>query len=377
MVQSAVEQVQTIAGEALLDRARREKTPLIDGERVTFVWQGTKAPQLIGDFNNWGWGPGKPLDLLQIAPDIWAQSVTLPLDAYIEYGFVQAGQRVRDPLNPRANPTGLGGFNQFFRMPGSLPTPLVRVRRGVPRGTLTRHIVQGEHLIASGHRTVHLYQPPTADPAPLLVVYDGQDYLRRARLPQMMDNLIAQQRIRPLALALVEHGGSARFVEYMCNESTVAFLLRSVLPLAQAELKLLDIQTNPGAYGVLGASMGGLMALYTGFRAPEVFGRVLSQSGSFAFEVLGREALIVDLIQQREARPLNIWLDVGQFEFLLPSNRRVRDLLQSKGYDLVYREYPGEHNYTSWRDDLWRGLEALFPPEGAGEGPKPRFGALP
>lgn len=368
MTQSSVEQVQTIAGEALLERARREKTPLIDGERVTFVWQGSQAPQLIGDFNNWGWGPGTPLDLLQLAPDIWAQSVTLPLNAYIEYSYVRDGQRIADPLNPRAITTGLGSFNQFFRMPGSLPTPLVRVRRGVPRGTLTRHIVQGEHLVAGGHRAVHLYQPPTSEPVSLLVVYDGQDYLRRARLPQIVDNLIAQQRIRPLALALVEHGGQARFVEYMCNESTIAFLLRCVLPLAQAHLNLLDIQAFPGAYGVMGASMGGLMALYTGFRVPEVFGRVLSQSGSFAFEVLGHESVIFDLIQQSETRPTSIWMDVGQFEFLLPSNQRMRDLLRAKGYDVVYREYPGEHNYTSWRDDLWRGLEALFPPVDASAG---------
>jgi enterochelin esterase family protein len=35
-------------------------------------------------------------------------------------------------------------------------------------------------------------------------------------------------------------------------------------------------------------------------------------------------------------------------------------LLEEKGYHLTYREYPGGHNYTAWRDDLWLGLEALF-----------------
>jgi len=25
------------------------------------------------------------------------------------------------------------------------------------------------------------------------------------------------------------------------------------------------------------------------------------------------------------------------------------------------REYIGGHNYTSWRDDVWRGLEVMFP----------------
>ncbi|HEU5200205.1 MAG TPA: hypothetical protein VFU32_11240, partial [Ktedonobacterales bacterium] len=72
MTDTATEQAETTIAEALLERARREGTPLIDGETVTFVWQGQDAPQLIGDFNNWGWGPGKPLDLLQIGTEVWA-----------------------------------------------------------------------------------------------------------------------------------------------------------------------------------------------------------------------------------------------------------------------------------------------------------------
>jgi enterochelin esterase family protein len=36
-------------------------------------------------------------------------------------------------------------------------------------------------------------------------------------------------------------------------------------------------------------------------------------------------------------------------------------LLQSRGYDVAYREYNAGHNYAAWRDDLWRGLEVLFP----------------
>jgi enterochelin esterase-like enzyme len=37
-------------------------------------------------------------------------------------------------------------------------------------------------------------------------------------------------------------------------------------------------------------------------------------------------------------------------------------LLHEKGYDVTFREYNGSHNYTSWRDDVGRGLEVLFPP---------------
>jgi enterochelin esterase family protein len=359
--------VTILSVETLLERAEREGTPVIDGETATFVWRGLQAPRLIGDFNHWGRGDASPIALTQVAPEVWIQSVTLPRDAYIEYIYVQDAQHVRDPFNRHACHNGMGGWNQSFRMPASVPTPLVRVRRGVPRGRLTRHSVPGDGLVVGGHRDVYLYQPPTSEPAPLLVVLDGQDYLRRARLIAIVDNLIAQGRIRPLALALVEHGGQARIVEYNCSESTIFFLLNKVLPLAREQLHLLDINTFPGAYGLLGASLAGLMALYTGLRVPQVFGRVLSQSGSFGvIAPTGYEMLIFDLVQYNDIKPINVWMDVGQFESLLPSNRRMRDLLQARGHAVTYREYAGEHNYTCWRDDIWRGLETLFGPESAG-----------
>jgi len=37
-------------------------------------------------------------------------------------------------------------------------------------------------------------------------------------------------------------------------------------------------------------------------------------------------------------------------------------LMQENRYNVTYREYTGGHNYTAWRDDVWRGLKTIFPP---------------
>jgi enterochelin esterase family protein len=174
----------------------------------------------------------------------------------------------------------------------------------------------------------------------------------------MVDNLVAQKRIRPVALAMIENRADARGVEYACNEGTVGFLLHSVLPLAQTHLNLLDVEASPGAYGILGASAGGLMALYAALRAPQVFGHVLSQSGAFGFA--GYDFVVFDLVRDGRVKPLRIWMDVGRFEDLRTPNRRMHELLAAKGYDVTYIEYNGGHNYPAWRNDVWRGLEALF-----------------
>jgi enterochelin esterase family protein len=193
-----------------------------------------------------------------------------------------------------------------------------------------------------------------------LIVYDGQDYLQRGKLAVIVDNLIAEKRIRPLAMAFLPNGGRWRSVEYACSDATLHWVEQIILPLAREKLRLLDVEKHRGAYGVLGASAGGLMSLYTGLRLPDIFGKVLSQSGVSALD--GRDFATVDLVKHGQARDIQIWMDVGKLEFLLEDNRRMSALMKEKGYNVTYREFTGGHNYTSWRNDVWRGLEVMFPP---------------
>lgn len=340
-----------------LERMQKEGTPLIDGEQVTFLWAGKKAPRLRGDFC--GWEEEDGLALNKVEPGLWGLTLQLPANGYFEYTFFEGDRRLLDPNNRRTTPNGMGKTNNYFHMPHGKPTDLTRKKRGVKQGTLLTVILEMDFTREST-RKVTFYQPPVAEPAPLLVVYDGSDYLRRARLPVMLDNLIAQKRIQPLCLALIPNGGKTRFLEYACGEGTLMALMGIVLPQAAKHLNLLDIQEHPGAFGVMGASMGGLMALYTGLRFPQVFGRVLAQSG--AYSLRGFPFIVQHLVRSAPRPPLQIWMDCGKYEFLLQPNRQMHALLVESGYTVQYREYNAGHNYPAWRDDLWRGLEVLFPP---------------
>jgi enterochelin esterase family protein len=159
----------------------------------------------------------------------------------------------------------------------------------------------------------------------------------------------------------VHNGTSAtRAIEYACSDSTLVFLMTEVLLLAARHLNLIDIKKFPGAYGVIGASMGGLMALYTGIRIPQVFGNVLSQSG--AFSLAGFDMVVFELLEHGEQRPLKIWMDVGVYDIpgLLNANQRMKNLLDMRGYKVEYREYHAGHNYPAWRNDISIGLEYLY-----------------
>ncbi|MBL8164698.1 MAG: esterase family protein, partial [Anaerolineae bacterium] len=175
----------------LIDRAKKEGTPLIDGETVTFVWSGKTAPQLVGDWTDWEWG-GRPITLTKVAAGVWSHQITLPRDTYLEYAYIAPEGRVRDPFNPRLITNGMGKMNHYFTMPDGQHTTLVRAARGIKRGKVSQQRIAGDDMIVGQQRTVYLYQPPTDEPCPLLMVLDGKDYFTRAKLPVIVDNLIAQ-----------------------------------------------------------------------------------------------------------------------------------------------------------------------------------------
>jgi enterochelin esterase-like enzyme len=339
----------------LLALARTMGNPVIEGQVATFLWQGATAPLLVDDLHNWDDAPQK---MLHVGTELWSYSLPLPSDSYLEYAFLdpETGERLPDPLNPHRVWNGVDGYNYYFYMPKGGPTPLIRPEKGIVRGTVTRHEVLTREYAVGAKRTVYLYRPPVKGPIPLLFVFDGADYLRRAKLNVIVDNLLAEKRIRPFAMAMVKNGGAARTVEYSCDESILGLLMECILPVAKEHLNLTPVKD--GGYGVMGASLGGLMALYAAMRLPSVFRKVLSQSG--AFIAPDYQFVVVDLVRYAPPPKIDIWMDAGRLEWLLDGNRQMYALLKEKKYQVQYHEFSGGHNYTAWRNDVWYGLEALY-----------------
>lgn len=341
--------------EELLKRLDQDGNPVIDGSLVIFCWRGERPPDLIADFTNWD--EDAPLPLEPVGDRLWAYWQEFPVDSYIEYGFVRNGRRIADPLNPSRTPNGMGKTNHYFQMPEVQTNPWLRSGEPI-LGKITSHLLDTGHLLAGRQRIVHFYTPPVKKPVPLLVVLDGQDYLKRAQIPVMVDRMIAAGRIQPVALALVENVSRYRTMEYTCSEAHIGFLKYILVPYAMEHFNLVNPARQPGSWGICGASYGGLMALYAGLRIPSIFGKVLSQSGGFS--IPEHEFVVWDLVRNREALPLKIWLDCGRYEQLVDANRTMAALLRHKNYHVEYVEYNGGHNYPSWRNHLWLGLEYLY-----------------
>lgn len=351
----------TEANAMVLSIDKETINPIVSAHTATFFFRGPKPPRLVGDFNDWSYKTGLPLEAA--GKDLWARPVEFPLDAYMEYAFMVDGERVPDPSNhARRLFNGFNDYNHWFYMPQGGPTPYAERRPGVPRGSLTRYTLPALFTLAGGRRPIkmyerslYLYAPPDPGPYPLLVVYDGTDFLDRAVITTLVDNLIADGKIRPLALALLQNGGKNRFIEYGCSDSTLVYLTQTIVPLARKEMNVLDPEQSPGAFGILGASMGGLMALYTSLRLPHIFGKSMCVAGGY-----DERWIVYDLVRHLPHTSLKLWFNVGTYDFLYPENQTMVRHLETHGYPVSYKENNGGHNYTTWRDDLPAGLQTLF-----------------
>jgi enterochelin esterase family protein len=201
---------------------------------------------------------------------------------------------------------------------------------------------------------------------PLLIVHDGVDYLRFAEINTVLDNLIHRQEIPGMIVALTQ--SSDRIVEYTCNEHHARFLGEDLLPFMQAKFPLIN---DAAMCGLLGASLGAVASLHAAAQYPDRFGRLLLQSGTYAFTDLGHHkkgpALdpVVDFINAYRAEPFRlaekIYMSCGVYESLIYENRSLLPVLQGQRMQVNFDEARDAHNWENWRDRLRSGLTWLYP----------------
>ena len=200
----------------------------------------------------------------------------------------------------------------------------------------------------------------------LLVVHDGEDYLRYAALQTVLDNLTHRLEIAPLIVACTQ--SPDRLHEYAGDERHARFIGEEVLGLMRRRFPLED---TPASRGLMGASFGGVASLHAASRYSGVFGRLLLQSGSFAFSDVGahRQGPVFDPVvhfinrfrEEPGAPAEKIYLSCGIYESLIYENRSILPLLRERGMEVRYEEARDGHNWENWRDRLRAGLSWLYP----------------
>jgi len=354
-----------------------EGTPLVEdvhepGRRlVTFVWHGTAATQRVTLAGLRDDTPDSHLERLP-GSNIFTTSLSLPDDGRYTYFFVvdadphggfEPGHFHHDPLNKRIDDP----IQSVLELPNAPKQPSLVAHPGVAAGALWRHTLAstGPH---KPPRQLYVYTPPGYDakgPAyPLLVAFDAETATGQIPVPLILDELIAAKRIPPVVALLI--GNVDRMNDLRPNAPFADFVALDLVPWVRAHY---HATSDPRRSVISGISLGGLSAAYVGFRHPEVFGNVLSQSGSFWWGPGDEEPEKTSRDFVASPRlPLRFWMEVGTAEIgnpahettMLAANRHLRDVLKARGYDVSYHEFDGNHSYVCWRGTLADGLVALL-----------------
>ncbi|MEN0106170.1 MAG: alpha/beta hydrolase-fold protein, partial [Pseudomonas sp.] len=189
-------------------------------------------------------------------------------------------------------------------------------------------------------------------------------YLGKVPTPTILDNLIAQGRIPSTAVVLIDNPSpEARGAELPPNPEFVRFLAEELVPWVRQQ----GIDASPARTVIAGSSFGGLAASYAALKHPQLFGNVISQSGSYWWSPTGQEPeWLTRAFIDAPRLPVRFYLEAGRFEAgngqlgIFETTQHLRDVLRAKGYDVQHREWSSGHDYLNWRGTLAEGLIALF-----------------
>ena len=364
---------------------------------VTMLWRAREETKNVfvfrlGDVS-------KPMARM-LDTDLWYKTFRLQKGARFIYQFAAnlpdpkewrgitrfAGALRNDPFNPLQFADRSNEFNPYevtfssaVELPSAEPQIWNVARSTVPTGRVEREKFTSKLL--GNERPIWIYTPhgyaAGKKPYGLLVLTDGGLYVNTARVATTLDNLIAAGLIPPLVAVMVDNPDRGR--ELSCSSAYADFLAQEIVPWARANYHATD---RPEQTIIGGASQGGLEAAFVGLKHAEVFGNVLSQSGSFAWKPEGEKEW--EWLSRQFAAsprlPLRFSFEAGLLEgtwwwrslvrpstdgppvidpTLLAANRDFRDTLQSKGYSVHYTEFNGNHGFFNWRGTLASHLIAL------------------
>lgn len=325
---------------------------VVEDSVVHFLYSGDAGRvSVAGDLN--GWNPTQDTMSRLEGTNLFHLALTIEMAARFEYKLVVDSTWMLDPLNKQQAMGGYGANSEIW-MPHYKPPQDILFRKDIPHGKIDTLQFRSKFL---GRTHVgFVYLPPGYKKSkaryPSIYVTDGGEYLSLALMNNVLDNLIADGRIKPVIAIFIDprtdirnSQTSMRMLDYAMSDSFVNFLLKEV---RARILKNYRVKPAPGETAIMGASLGGLISTYAAYQHPEVFGLVAAQSPAYWW----KERAIIRLLADGSKKNIKFYIDTGTIRDTQEQAREMKAVLEKKGYDLMYSEYPEGHNWVNWRARL-------------------------
>ena len=303
---------------------------------------------------------------------IWSVT-TEPLEPdYYGYSFVVDGVALIDPRNPLMKPNLLG-TQSMVHVPG--PASLPWEVNDVPHGVVEHHFYKS--MVVGDQRDYYVYTPPHYDPKakktyPVLYLLhgysdDASGWTSVGRANIILDNLIAQQKAKPMLVVMtlgygapemLSHGVGAFSRETLRQTNLDRFresLRTEVMPSIEKEYR---VSKDANSRAIAGLSMGGSESLFVGLSSTDRFGWIGAFSTGGLSDDFDRQ---FSEMKPNEAAGLKLlWIACGTDDHLIESNRKLREWLTAKGIKHTDIDTPGAHTWMVWRRNLASFAPLLF-----------------
>lgn len=378
--------VTMFAQQALWGTAPVVSPEIHDNNTVTFRFKAPKAVrvQLTGDFlpvqkNAKFEAPGI-VDLKEGQEGVWEYTTPEPLKPELySYSFIVDGLRMNDPANvylirdvsTLTNVFIIGGDRaDFYKV------------NPVPHGTVSRIWYDSPALGLERRMTV--YTPAGYETSgkryPVLYLLHGmggdeEAWISLGRTAQILDNLIAQGKAKPMIVVMPNGNASQEAAPGESSRGMVPPTMQLPKTMEGSYeqafpeiVKFIDknyrtIKSKSGR-AIAGLSMGGFHSLHISKQYPDMF----SYIGLFSAAIMPNKEVSSPIYENMEGKlkvqfdknPALYWIAIGKTDFLYKANEEYRKLLDEKGYKYTYYESDEGHIWKNWRIYLTEFVPMLF-----------------
>ncbi len=352
--------------------------------RVTFRLAAPKAAQvtLEGD-----WKGGSGVAMSKDENGVWSVTVGPLAPEFWSYTFSVDGVRALDPGNPDNKRDGRRIENSLL-IPGP-ESALYEHKAGVPHGAVSQVWYPSPTLKLT--RRMYIYTPPGYENGsaryPVLYLHHGgggdeDAWTSLGRLPQIMDNLIAQGKAKPMIVVMpnmnanqsvaqgfalaapgAAAGGGGRAPRAPGSDSWLLepypgsygeSVVKDIIPYVEKHYRV-DARSDSRA--IAGLSMGGMPVALATNNNPKLFGYI----AMFSCRPAADESMAKALTALKAAGAVKLyWVSAGDTDFAHDGAKLIYDLVLKTGFNTRWRETPGAHAWSIWRVHISELAPLLF-----------------
>jgi len=196
---------------------------------------------------------------------------------------------------------------------------------------------------------------------------DASGWTAVGRANVILDNLIAQQRAKPMLVVMALGYGAPEVLEHSSGglnnpdlrqrnlQKFRESLLTEVIPQVERDYRA---SKDRKARAIAGLSMGGSESLFVGLTSADQFAWIGAFSSGGLNENFDQQ--FSEMKAKDVSRLELLWIACGTDDHLMGLNRGVREWLTSKGVKHTDVDTPGAHTWMVWRRNLATFAPLLF-----------------